>query len=101
MVKKIQVIGAADESGTITLKMDKDSLTVKTGEVLTAKSLFEFFHFERGITYEVECTDMGEVQKGVYEAFCKLINDIAAELSSIELKEIEDNEDSGQGEPSD
>ena len=41
---------------------------------------------------------MGKAQKGVYEAFYKLIEDIAKDLSAIELKEDENN-DVEQDEP--
>lgn len=98
MVKKIQVAGDSDEDGVITLTMDENVLKVKTEKALTAKDLFEFFCFERGISYTVERAGMGKVQKGVYEAFYKLIEDIAKDLSAIELKEDENN-DVEQDEP--
>lgn len=98
MVKKIQVIGAEKEEGTIMLAMGENSLIVKTDEPLTAKNLYDFLCYERGDNYEVDCVGKGRVQKGVYESFCKLIEDIATKLSSIELKEIEEGEDIEQDE---
>lgn len=93
MVKKIQVTGNADKEGVITLKMDEKVLEVKTEETLTANNLYEFFCYKRGVTYEVVRGAEGKVRKDSYEAFCKLIEDIAEKLSSIKEDIGEDNID--------
>lgn len=91
MVKKIQVTGNADKEGVITLKMDEKVLEVKTDETLTANNLYEFFCYKRGVTYEVVRGAEGKVRKDSYEAFYKLIEDIAIKLSSIKEDIEEDN----------
>lgn len=96
MVKKIQVTGAADNDGAITLVLNGNTLEVKTGETLTAKSLYEFLCFERGSEYDVERVGNGKVKKDVYEAFCKLIEEIAEKLSAIEVEEIDEGKDAKQ-----
>ena len=96
MDKKIQVTGAADSDDVITLTLNGNTLEVKTGETLAAKNLYEFLCFERGAKYEVERVDKGKVRKDVYEAFCKLIEDIAEKISAIEVKDTEVSEDGEQ-----
>lgn len=69
--------------------MESKELGVETNKDITAQQLYDFLDFTQGAKYSVERGSQGKVHKGVFEAFCRLIEEIANKLSSIQIEDSE------------
>jgi hypothetical protein len=81
MARSIYISG--DESKQLTVKVDDVDKQFSLDQDISAKELFDILQFKMGDIYDVVRGDPGAIPQAAFDALCKLMDDIAEQISAI------------------